>query len=432
MTTPADFCKTITDIAFQFLWQNKPEKIKRQTIIAEYEKGGLKMLDIVSFLKAQKAMWVKRFQTTDNASWKAGPNFYLKEFLGKDTFRCQMEYKEKPKGFPHFYWQVLQSWLEIKDITNLENKKQPIEVRRECLWINKHIKINKQTVKWDKWREKGINIIHDIVRDDGSFLTHMEIEQKYNIKINILSFSALKDAIPIEWRKILKTMKIPREAVSFEEDIFIKIGKNDKNVKNITNKDLYWILVRNKQIKPIFMDKLQQELGIEEDEWGTILTIPKNIIHTKIQAFQYKLLFSLLPCNLYINRIKKSDTDRCHHCNKLDDTAHYLFECPRVVPFWNAFMNWWNTMTVSATYLDKRSAITGFVGKDPSFDTLNACLLLAKWHIFKCNLKESKPFFYNFLCDLKQHLFIEQAIAIRNNNITKYNIRWQIVEEYVT
>ena len=91
-------------------------------------------------------------------------------------------------------------------------------------------------------------------------------------------------------------------------------------------------------------------------------------------------------------------------------------------------MNWWNTMTNSATYLDKRSAITGFIGMDPNLETLNACLLLAKWHIYKCNLKESHPYFYNFLCDLKQHLNIEQAIAIRNNKLPKYHIRWQMVE----
>jgi hypothetical protein len=377
-------------------------------------------------------MWVKRLQTTGNASWKAAPLFYLKEFLGKDTFKCQMEYTNKPKNFPHFYWQVIQSWLEIKEANSLDKEKSSIDVRRECLWLNKNIKINKQTVKWEKWREKGINIIHDIINESGNFLTQKEIEQRYGLKYDFLSFNALKDAIPLEWRKILKTTKIPREAVSFQEDIHIKIGKIDKNINIITNKDLYWILVRKKQIKPIFMEKLQQELGIAEEEWAKILTIPKYIIHTKIQTFQYKSLFNLLPCNLYLNKIQRSDTDKCHFCNKEDNVAHYLFECPRVVPFWNSFMNWWNTMTNGATYLDKRSALTGFVGKDPKLETLNACLLLAKWHIYKCNLKESQPFFYNFLRDIKQHLEIEQDIAIRNNKTAKYNSRWQMVEEYVT
>jgi hypothetical protein len=431
VTTPADFCKLINDIAFNFLWQNKPDKIKRQTIIADYEKGGLKMLDFFSFIKAQKAMWVKRLDSDDNASWKAAPNFYLKEFLGKDTFKCQMDYKEKPKGFPHFYWQVWQSWMEIREITKLE-KRSPIEVRRECLWLNKNIKLNKKMIKWNKWREHGINIIHDIVDEKGNFLTQNKIEELYGFKCDILLYNALKDVIPTEWRKEIKLMTVPRDAVSFKESIYIKIGKNDKSLTKITNKDLYWILVRKKQIKPIFMDKLQQELGIAEDEWETILKMPKCITHTKIQTFQYKLLFNLLPCNLYLNRIQKCDSNKCRECNRLDDSAHYLFECPRVVPFWNSFMDWWNAMTNGATYLDKRSAITGFVGKDPKIQTLNACLLLAKWHIYKCNLSESQPFFYKFLCDLKQNLNIEYAIAINKNKIQDYNTKWQMVDEYVT
>ena len=35
------------------------------------------MLDIKSFLKAQKAIWVKRIVTEDNASWKALPRLFL-------------------------------------------------------------------------------------------------------------------------------------------------------------------------------------------------------------------------------------------------------------------------------------------------------------------------------------------------------------------
>ena len=67
---PENYKDHITDIAYNFIWHNKPDKIKRLTLIAENEKGGLKMLDIGSFLKAQKAMWVKRLQTPDMASWK--------------------------------------------------------------------------------------------------------------------------------------------------------------------------------------------------------------------------------------------------------------------------------------------------------------------------------------------------------------------------
>ena len=88
LTCPPTFIENMNDLAFSFVWNNKPNKIKRTTLIADYEKGGLKMLDIDSFLKAQKAMWVKRLLTPENASWKALPLLYLKDLLGKDTFKC--------------------------------------------------------------------------------------------------------------------------------------------------------------------------------------------------------------------------------------------------------------------------------------------------------------------------------------------------------
>ena len=263
------------------------------------------MLDIGSFLKAQKAPWVKRFKTSDNASWKAAPTFSLSEFLGIDTFKCNMVCNTKPKNSPHFYWQVIKSWSEIKNFTQPEIK-TPMEIRRECLWLNKEIKINKKGVKWVEWKQRGINMIHDIVNENGAFLSPNEIDEKYNIKCNILMFNALKDAISIKWREQLKTMKIPYEAISFKENLYIKIGKTDMNINKITNKDLYWNFVESIQQEPIFKKKLQQELEIKDEEWAVILKIPSTVHDTKIQAFQYKLLFSLIPCNLYLNRIKRS------------------------------------------------------------------------------------------------------------------------------
>ena len=95
-------------------------------------------------------------------------------------------------------------------------------------------------------------------------------------------------------------------------------------------------------------------------------------------------------------------------------------------------MDWWNTMTEELTFLDKSSAMTGFIGQHKNINTLNACLLLAKWHVYKNKLNESEIFFYNFLCDLKYNLNLEKTIAIRNNRLDKYTTKWQFVEDFLT
>jgi hypothetical protein len=86
ITPPPKFIEHIKDLAYTFVWHNKPDKIKHNTLIADYAKSGLKMLDIESFIKAQKTMWVKRFLSTSDASWKAILTLNLEDLLGVDTF----------------------------------------------------------------------------------------------------------------------------------------------------------------------------------------------------------------------------------------------------------------------------------------------------------------------------------------------------------
>jgi len=53
---------------FQFLWDNKPEKISRDKIIQDYGHGGLKMLDI-DFIQSLKCLWVKHIKLQQYSKW---------------------------------------------------------------------------------------------------------------------------------------------------------------------------------------------------------------------------------------------------------------------------------------------------------------------------------------------------------------------------
>ena len=50
----------ITQLFYNFLWNGKGDKIKRNVILADYTDGGLRMLDIASFNKALKFTWIKK------------------------------------------------------------------------------------------------------------------------------------------------------------------------------------------------------------------------------------------------------------------------------------------------------------------------------------------------------------------------------------
>ena len=46
---------------FNFIWQNKPDKIKREVLVQDYEAGGIIMIDtsIVNCTTALKVTWIR-------------------------------------------------------------------------------------------------------------------------------------------------------------------------------------------------------------------------------------------------------------------------------------------------------------------------------------------------------------------------------------
>ena len=430
LTPTLKFIDHIIDLVYKFIWNDKPEKIKRKTLIADYEHGGLKMLDIKSFIKAQKVMWVKRFLSPENASWKAIIHLGLEDLLGADTFKCSLSCTEKPDDLPDFYWDMILAWSEMKSIT--ESIDTPIDIRRQCLWLNENITISNNHINWDSWKDKGINIIHDIVNKAGHFLTTQEIEQKYNFKCDFLQYNKLKDAIPSPWRKLLKTIQIPEETMNFRESLHVNVGKSTKSINLVKNKEIYWTFVNDIRIQSIITNKLERELGIQEDKWKEVFTMPRVVTNTKIRAFQYKLLYNLTPTNSYLKKISKSDTDKCNWCTEIDNTTHYFATCSNLTPFWNSLATWCHGMLEEEINFTVNNVLVGILEKSMKYETLNAILLMAKWHLYKNKLNQSDTFFYRFLCELKYNINLEKSIALKNNKLTEYNNKWQKVENHLT
>ena len=58
LPTPRGALKEINSSLYEFLWDNKGDK-KRTEIVNDYDKGGLKMIDIQSFNESLKLKWVQ-------------------------------------------------------------------------------------------------------------------------------------------------------------------------------------------------------------------------------------------------------------------------------------------------------------------------------------------------------------------------------------
>ena len=67
---PLYILEDIDKLLLSFLWNKKTPKVKRETIIASIEDGGLKMPDIFEINKTSKIMWIKRLSVEGTTKWK--------------------------------------------------------------------------------------------------------------------------------------------------------------------------------------------------------------------------------------------------------------------------------------------------------------------------------------------------------------------------
>ena len=67
---PKNVLDRIKELIFNFLWNGKPPKIKRSTIIGPINSGELKMVDIYLMHMVAKATWIKHLSSVDQCYWK--------------------------------------------------------------------------------------------------------------------------------------------------------------------------------------------------------------------------------------------------------------------------------------------------------------------------------------------------------------------------
>ena len=80
--------------------------------------------------------------------------------------------------------------MEIKNLYQHDNGHDLI------LFNNKDIRIDGNTFFFQKWKERGVISIQDILDNDGKPLTFKSIQDKFKIKCNFLSYLQVILAIP--------------------------------------------------------------------------------------------------------------------------------------------------------------------------------------------------------------------------------------------
>ena len=424
------FVNCVTDHFYKFLWEGKPDKIRRKTIEMGYDKGGLKMVNFEAMMKATKCMWVKRLLQSKNATW----TLYFQSFLeisAVDFFKCSLSKASIPGKLPLFYHQVCYAWAQTKEIT--PQNPDAWNVRREFIAYNKNLFTGGTyyNIHWgNELYRNNVKIIHNICKENGTFLSKIEIENKYHVEISQLAYNSLISVIPRNWKAVLLGQKIPENAISSNEHITLRINKNDRPLNITSNHDFYLINVHHNFEKLKCKEYWENIFDINEFDWPKYFIMAKVDRDVRMQSFQYKIIHKILPCNKYLSKWHDTISSKCFYCMAEDDIPHFLYHCPCTRQFWNKFDTWLHVIGVPQNALTCKEVVFGLTENKSHTTAINFTILQAKWYIFRKKINHNVLIWPEFVQDLKSRMEIERSIYITKHKLSTFKDLFKHIIEF--
>ena len=234
----------INNIFFNFLWDGKGDKIKRDIMISDYENGGLKMIDIKVFNRALKLGWIKKYLDNENhGKWKLLFDLELRKFGGEEIFRGNLSKEDLSKYMKisdTFTLEILQIWTDIKYEANISSIEQ---LKGHNLWQNSLIRVGNRPIHYRSWSSKGVTTVGHLMKDENNFLSFSDFTDRYNIETNFLTFQGVLSAVKALWKSNAANFHNGNAIHECITDTFLKTKK--------PNRLAYKILVSKKQKRPI-------------------------------------------------------------------------------------------------------------------------------------------------------------------------------------
>ena len=389
---PVNYVKEINRISFEFIWEGKPPKIKRKTIIANISHGGLKMMDFELMDKALKIAWIKRITDQNDPAWKVIPEFTTAQYGGLPFLtNCQYDTKNlNLDNLPPFYRTLLKYWQEYNTIKFAEEH----HIQDKIIWNNSRVLIGNQPIFYKPLFQAHITRIKDLLKDDNTFLSLDEIQLKVNTKIPFTLYHGLIAAIPAEWKQKLKQNNLHETTPPQVED-------------PPSTKVAYAALLNN-NINPPSAENRILNFGFTKENIHKVYSLPFLITKdSQLVAFQYKIIHHILPTRTSLFRAGIAENDICTLCETEKQTiSHLLYHCTVSKAFWQKFTGWWRENFEQTINLTETTVLYGCHEDIENKQALNVTLLIAKYHIFATSACIGNLCFDGFLLRLQDKLDI--------------------------
>ena len=425
---PKDICDEIQKIQKDFIWNYTTPKVKHNTLINNFDKGGLKCIDIESKITSLQCSWIKKLYNNNFHEWKLIPLYLIKKHLGENfKFHPNLSLDANLINFfPLFYKNIFIFWQKF--LVNFS--KLPSCILSEFLWFNKFIKINYKPCYFECFSTKNLNFVNQLFCEAGKLKEWHLLKNEFSLNDKLYyKWIQIIDAIPSEWKNIIKENKNPTNNLILQDHHLIK-NNSMISIEKLTSNELYSFLINLKSVIPTSQKYYNNLFSSSSLDWKDIYLLPRIITpDSYTRCFQYKILNNFLYLNKRLFLFGKHSTPLCSFCNLEDETVQHIFcDCPWAKSQWNSLKSFFGK-NLPLHDLLPQTAILGFTDFEKVNNTIENHLLL----LFKINIYKSRSAgmlcFRSLLKDIARTNRIEKTLCQNIQSKTKrYKLKWNKIE----
>ena len=403
----------INKMFYNFLWDGKPDKMRRTLAKQKMVYGGIGMLDLSLFDKALKLTWLRRFFINE-AKWTEIIN---------EIYPCFKDIKKNGNVFVNQFVGNVDNpfWKNVMTYYIFFNKHLIIRTKEElqaCSFLcNEHIKIGNRVITNRDFVDSNVFFIKQLMTGTR-FLTYQEFIQKYNTRVNFLAYNSVKSAV----KRYVSNTQLPN---------------NTKNKAINYQPALNFIMNTVKGASPIYhlmlepdnqnkgYQKWHTQTQITLDQWlNSFKILKKCTTDTKLRWLQFRILHNILTTNRSVAKFKPEQTPLCQFCKSHSETIHHLlWACIKVKTFWNELSCTINSRCTHAHNfkIDEKLAIFGQSIQIKTDYICEFIVLMAKLYIYRSKVQDTVLNSKLFLKELYNRYCIEKEI---HKNSMTFKTSW--------
>lgn len=338
---PDNIIKDIERLFYNFIWNGK-DRIKRMTLIADYECGGIKMPDIRSYIEALQAVWVPKIMKSKNETWAMLVKHVMERELGcgfEDIIRTSVtSTKDCPilMALPEYIRYIILSFNKCKASVGWQRKKYLNSVMSSLVWGNENIKDKNKTLWYKEWIKAGFRYVKDFYDENGNFIKPENVYQRLSDKRNwICEYLILKKII----NSTCKGMDTKgANYINIKPLDYLFHRNKAYKICNLISRTVYWFLISDKCVanymEKVWKNRFQCD-PMSRALWNNIYNRKCfQMVERKIGMFNYKLLTNALPSPIRLSKWISNIAHNCEKCQIPDNIEHFLFDCSEIKTLW--------------------------------------------------------------------------------------------------